>query len=116
MFTEASTTASDSSAPDARRVTNTMTRKKPRRKPAAAPAVVAEDDILPEYDFSNGRRNPYAARLATDAVTVVLDPDVARLFPDARAVNEALRALARSSNISLASRARSAAPPNERCC
>jgi hypothetical protein len=72
-----------------------MTTKKPSRKRPRTSTRVAEDDILPEYDFSNGRRNPYAARIARDAVMVVLDPDVAERFPDAGAVNEALRALAR---------------------
>jgi hypothetical protein len=51
------------------------------------------DDILPEYDFSGGRRNPYAARMAGGHI-VVLEPDVAEVFPDASSVNEALRALA----------------------
>jgi hypothetical protein len=68
--------------------------KKPR-KGKSPPARVAEDDVLPEYDFSKARPNPYAKRIAHDSVMVVLDPDVARLFPDAKAVNEALRALAR---------------------
>ena len=67
--------------------------KPTRNRPA--PARVAEDDILPEYDFSQGRPNPYAARLAAGTVTVTLDPDVARVFPDASAVNDALRALVR---------------------
>jgi len=51
------------------------------------------DDILPEYDFSGGRRNPYAARMAGGHI-IVLEPDVAEVFPDASSVNEALRALA----------------------
>ncbi len=50
--------------------------------------------MLPEYDFSTARRNLYASRLANGVVTVTLDPDVARVFPDARSVNDALRALA----------------------
>ncbi len=74
---------------------NAMTTKKPARKSSAAAARVAEDDMLPEYDFSRARLNPYAKRLAQDAVMVVLDPDVARLFPDATSVNDALRALGR---------------------
>jgi hypothetical protein len=69
--------------------------KKTARKSTTRSPRVAEDDILPEYDFSRGRPNPYAKRIAHDAVMVVLDPDVARLFPDAAAVNEALRALGR---------------------
>lgn len=55
---------------------------------------VAEDEILPEYDFSRGRSNPYAQRYASAENLVKLDPDVAAVFPDARAVNHALRALA----------------------
>jgi hypothetical protein len=65
--------------------------KKPRGK---RPARIGPDDILPEYDFSRGRRNPYAARLAAGSHIVVLEPDVAAVFPDASAVNDALRALA----------------------
>jgi len=64
--------------------------KKPRSKRASR---VDPDDILPEYDFSKGRRNPYAARMAGGRI-VVLEPDVAKVFPNASAVNEALRALA----------------------
>jgi len=67
-----------------------MTTKKARVK---RPARVGADDILPEYDFSRGRRNPYAVRLAGGHI-VVLEPDVAAIFPDASAVNDALRALA----------------------
>jgi len=63
--------------------------KKPaKRRPRSQP-----DEILPEYDFSQGRRNPYAARMAGGHI-VVLEPDVAAVFPTATAVNDALRALA----------------------
>ena len=51
------------------------------------------DEILPEYEFSRGRRNPYAHRYSA-ANVIELDADVARVFPDAEAVNSALRALA----------------------
>ena len=63
------------------------------RRRAKATAV-AEDDILPEYDFSRARPNPYAARYAAGSNVVVLDPDVAAVFPTEASVNEALRALA----------------------
>ena len=56
---------------------------------------VGPDDILPEYDFSKGRRNKYAARYREGTNIVVLDPDVAELFPDSASVNDALRALGR---------------------
>ena len=52
------------------------------------------DGMLPEYDFSRARRNKYASRYAKGALVVTLDPDVAAVFPGAREVNEALRALA----------------------
>ena len=51
------------------------------------------DDIRPEYDFSKGVRNKYAARLKPGSQIIVLDPDVAAAFGDAKAVNTALRAL-----------------------
>ena len=54
---------------------------------------VPDDEILPEYDFSNSRRNKYAARYAEGTNLILLDPDVAKDFPDSNAVNEALRAL-----------------------
>jgi len=47
-----------------------------------------------EYDFSEGVRGKYAARYEEGSNVVVLDPDVAQLYPDAAAVNRALRALA----------------------
>ena len=53
------------------------------------------DTMRPEYDFSGAVRSNTAARYAQGANVVVLDPDVAALFPDARAVNEALRTLTR---------------------
>ena len=69
--------------------------KKDRSKPSGkAPPSEEDDDIRPEYDFSQGRRNKYAAAYAAGANVVVLDPDVAAVFPTATAVNEALRALA----------------------
>lgn len=56
-------------------------------------AVREGDEILPEYDFSDGRRNKYAARYAEGSNVVVLDADVAAVFRNAEEVNTALRAL-----------------------
>lgn len=50
-------------------------------------------DLLDEYDFSKGVRGKYAKSYAEGTNVVVLAPDVAAHFPDAEAVNEALRAL-----------------------
>jgi hypothetical protein len=47
-----------------------------------------------EYDFSRGARGKYVRRYAQGTNVVVLQPDVARVFPNAEAVNESLRALA----------------------
>ena len=55
-----------------------------------------EDDLRPEYDFSRikgGVRGKYADRYRDGTNLVLLDPDVAAAFPDAKAVNDALRQL-----------------------
>ena len=57
---------------------------------------VRAPEMKAEYDFSQGVRGKYAARFAEGSNVIVLDPDVAEVFSDARAVNEALRLLARS--------------------
>jgi hypothetical protein len=89
-------TASESSAPEGQRVMSVKTTKKSGgRSGGSRAARVADDDTLPEYDFSSARRNPYASRFPKGIVVVTLDPDVARVFPDAQSVNDALRALAR---------------------
>jgi len=60
---------------------------------SAKPAI-AEDDMQPEYDFSNAIRGKYYARVKASSNVVVLDADVSEVFPNAAAVNQALRALA----------------------
>jgi len=55
-----------------------------------------EDDLRPEYDFSHvkgGVRGKYVERYRQGTNLVLLDPDVAEAFPDAKAVNDALRSL-----------------------
>ena len=49
--------------------------------------------MQPEYDFAKGVRGKFARRYAHGTNVVVLDPDVARAFPNAAAVNQSLRAL-----------------------
>jgi hypothetical protein len=51
------------------------------------------EEMLPEYDFSGGIRGKFAGRFTRDTIMVVLDPDVAEIFPDPKSVNKALRAL-----------------------
>lgn len=55
-----------------------------------------EDDLRTEYDFSQmkgGVRGKYVERYREGTNLVLLDPDVADAFPDAKAVNDALRQL-----------------------
>ena len=50
--------------------------------------------MCPEYDLSGGVRGVTAKRYAEGANVVVISPEVLDVFPNAAAVNEALRALA----------------------
>ena len=43
------------------------------------------------YDFSKGERGKYAQRYREGVNLVLLDPEVAKAFPTAEAVNAALR-------------------------
>lgn len=64
---------------------------------------IEEDDLLPEYDFDSmpiikrgpGHLNKELVRMTR----VTLDTDVAAVFPDDEAVNQALRTLMRLSQI-----------------
>ncbi|MFA7348221.1 MAG: hypothetical protein WCZ86_10700 [Desulfurivibrionaceae bacterium] len=58
----------------------------------------ASDELRPEYDFASmpgGVRGKYADRYRQGANIVKLDDDVSAIFPDAKAVNDALRSLIR---------------------
>ena len=52
-----------------------------------------DPDMLDEYDFSEGVRGKYAERYYAGTNLIRLDDDVAEMFPDAKSVNDALRAL-----------------------
>jgi hypothetical protein len=59
---------------------------------------VIRDGVQPEYefDYSKAVRGKHHRRMAHEGVNVVvLDPDVAEVFHDSVAVNEALRTLLR---------------------
>ncbi len=56
------------------------------------------DELLPEYDLSQLKgcvRGKYAARARLGTNIILLDKDVAEIFHDDAAVNEALRTLIR---------------------
>ena len=55
---------------------------------------VENDQMRQEYDFSSGIGGKYLPRLAKGANVVVLDRDMAKVFPNSKAVNDALRVLA----------------------
>ena len=61
----------------------------------------ARDRMRREYDFSDGERGRYARRIRGGARTVLLEPEVARVFPDSRSVNRALRLIAEIARKSL---------------
>lgn len=61
----------------------------------AKPKPENRDELRPEYDLAallkKGVRGKYAERYAQGTKLVLLAPDVAKAFPTADAVNEALR-------------------------
>ncbi len=61
-----------------------------------------EDELRPEYNLrellKGGVRGKYAKRYRAGTNLVLLEPDVARAFRNARAVNEALRLVIRLTN------------------
>ena len=59
------------------------------------PKKRSETPMLKEYDFSGGVVGKYAKRYAKGVNLVLLDPDVAGVFPDSKSVNDALRSLVR---------------------
>jgi hypothetical protein len=70
--------------------------------------VKGVDELRPEYkrsDFGEIVRGKYAVRLAAETNVVILEPEVAKVFPNDRAVNDALRSLIK------AAREADAAPP-----
>ena len=77
----------------------------------------ATDDLRPEYkrsDFGTLVRGKYAQRVLEATNVVVLDPKVARAFPNDRAVNEALRRLLRDRKASARPTTRSTRTRRER--
>jgi hypothetical protein len=53
------------------------------------------DEMRSEYDFSGGVRGKYYEAYTQSSNVVILDPDVAEIFPNSASVNEALRLLAK---------------------
>lgn len=53
----------------------------------------SDPDMLPDYEFKGGTRGRFASRYAQGTNVVLLEPDIAKSFPDSEAVNRALRLL-----------------------
>jgi len=59
----------------------------------SVPKKRIEPPMRKEYDFSGGVVGKYAKGHADSTKVVLLDPDVAGVFPDSKSVNDALRTL-----------------------
>ncbi len=59
-----------------------------------APSKSRKDEMRREYNFRRGERGRYAKRFAEGTNLVLLERDVAAMFPDSASVNRALRKLA----------------------
>jgi hypothetical protein len=57
------------------------------------PETNVNDEMRAEYDFSGGVRGKYFEAYQKSTNIVLLEPDVAEVFQDSAAVNEALRLL-----------------------
>jgi hypothetical protein len=54
---------------------------------------VDSDEMRAQYDFAGGVRGKYLPRLAKGTNVVVLDRDVAKIFPTSKAATQRLRAV-----------------------
>lgn len=66
-----------------------------KKAPVRSSAPKREPVLSREYrlDYTKARPNRFATRLKSDAVAVVLDPDVATVFKSSEAVNAMLRSV-----------------------
>jgi hypothetical protein len=76
-------------------------KKASNRKPSS--------DLRPEYDLrqlGRGVRGKYYARATSGSNLVLIEPDLAPFFPDAKSVNRALRLLAEAAQATLDAQSR----------
>jgi hypothetical protein len=67
------------------------------------------DDLRPEYDLSQlgpAVRGKYYARATSGSNVVLIEPDLAAFFPDAKSVNRALRQVAEAARATLQDQSR----------
>lgn len=78
---------------------------------------VVDGDLRPEYDLSQlkgGVRGKYFQQAKAGTNLVLIDPDLARAFPDGESVNRALRLLLTTANTATSGSGRRAAGHNRR--
>ncbi len=66
-------------------------------------SIAQDNEMRPEYDFnfSTVERGRYAQRLKTEGSNLVLvEPDLAKTFPDSASVNAALRSVVEFAKLS----------------
>lgn len=66
------------------------------------PETTIDDEMRPEYDFSDGVRGKYYEAYKQSTNIIVFEPDVAEVFRDSAAVNEALRLLTKIAKLTAA--------------
>jgi hypothetical protein len=73
-----------------------------------APAKKNRDDLKPEYDLSQlkgGVRGKYYSEATAGTNLVLIEPELASVFPDPESVNRALRLLADTAKSATAKKA-----------
>jgi hypothetical protein len=74
------------------------------------PAKGIDDELRKEYDLSllkGGVRGKYFRRATASTNLVLIEPKLAKLFPDSESVNRALRLVADADNVATRSKRRS---------
>lgn len=66
-----------------------------KKTSAAKKGQASADEMKPEYrfDYAKAKPNRFAASMTGDAVAVILDEDVARVFKTSESVNSFLRSV-----------------------
>jgi hypothetical protein len=81
------------------------------------PAKRVDDDLRPEYDLSQlkgGVRGKYYRQATAGTNLVLIEPELANVFPDTESVNRALRLLADTAEAAAGRMHRGRRTPNRR--
>ena len=82
-----------------------------------ASAKSLDDDLRPEYDLSQlkgGVRGKYYRQAIAGTNLVLIEPELAKVFPDTQSVNRALRLLADTAEAATGQRRQRDRMPNKR--